>query len=65
MDQGHPSLRIPPEIFEQARALAMEERRKALAAFFARVGRWLRGEAHRRDGETFYRFQRSGLWRGI
>lgn len=65
MDQRHSPRRIPPEIFDQARALAVEERRKAFATFFAWVGCWLRGEAHRRNGETFYRFQRSGLWRGI
>lgn len=65
MDHQLSPQRIPPEIFDQARALAAAERRRVFAALFARLGCLLRGEVHRRHGETFYRFQRSGLWRGI
>jgi hypothetical protein len=58
---------IPPEFFERARRIAADERAKAMAAFFALLGRELSALlAHKSaPADVHYRFHRGGLWRGI
>ena len=59
--------RIPPEFFDRARRIAAEERAKAMAAFFAALGRRLQAlfEPKTASADVHFRFHRGGLWRGI
>jgi hypothetical protein len=58
---------IPPEFFDRARRIAAEERAKAMAAFFAALGRKLHAlfEPKPAPHDVHFRFHRGGLWRGI
>ncbi|MGE0153883.1 MAG: hypothetical protein AB7R90_14805 [Reyranellaceae bacterium] len=59
--------RIPPEFFDRARRLAAEERAKAMAAFFAGLGRLLHRLVRRRRAprDVHFRFHCRGLWHGV